>query len=99
ALSVLASLGLEAVLQLRKEQPPNRRKVVAIAVLGLVLGAGFLAVMVYWQMHPQSLENWIRLKLEPSLAAKKDFPQIASQLLASVRSTRSEERRVGKGSN
>ncbi len=87
ALSVLTSLGLEAVLQLRKEQPPNRRKIVSIAVVGLVLGAGFLAVMVYWQMNPQSLENWIRLKLGASLAAKKDFPQIVSQLLASVRST------------
>ncbi|PYU86229.1 MAG: hypothetical protein DMG08_30170, partial [Acidobacteria bacterium] len=87
ALSVLTSLGLEAVLQLQKDQPPSRRKIVSIAVVGLALGAGFLALMVYWQTHPQFLENWIGLKLGPTLAVKKDFPQIVSQLLASVRST------------
>jgi len=87
ALSVLTSLGLEAVLQFQKDQRSNRRKIVSIAVLGMLLGAGLLAVMVYWQTHPQSLETWIRSKLGPTLAAKKDFPQIVSQLLASVRWT------------
>src|SRR5439155_19910904 len=87
ALSVLASVGLEAVLQLQKDQPANRRKIVSIAVFGLALGAGFLAVMVYLHMHPQSLQNWIEMKLGPPLASKKDFPQIVSQVLASVRST------------
>ncbi len=81
--SILAALGLEAVMEAREDREfslaINRR-----CIAGAVLGACAIGLAFYWTNNRSQLETMVRAAVMPSLLETKNFPAIASSLSNSI---------------
>jgi hypothetical protein len=82
--SILASLGLEAVMNAKTDERPGSRMDRA-CMIGAVLGACLIGLALYWKIDRGPLESMIRAKTLPALAGTKNIPAIAAGLSNSIR--------------
>ncbi|PYV38950.1 MAG: hypothetical protein DMG09_10545 [Acidobacteria bacterium] len=87
ALAVLVSLGIEVAQKTEERSDRTRRSIMILAAAAAAVSVFGFAAWVYFQHHPGVLESWIRSKTDPNSARIKDYPAMASQLKASVRSS------------
>ena len=87
ALAVLVSLGIEVAQKTEERSDRTRRSMMILAAAAAAVSVFGFAAWVYFQHHPGVLESWIRSKTDPNSARIKDYPAMASQLTASVRSS------------
>ncbi len=85
ALSILASLGLEAVLS--RQSALHRRRLLSISLItpGLILGLAVLLLSVYVASNPPLVEKGLLPWIKLNSLASKDFKGILTQLSQSIR--------------
>ena len=87
AISVLVALGLEVLLT-RLERREGRRNLVplvTVGLAGLIVGCSLAGAGLYYGWHPQRLVDFAGSKVLPDFQRAKDFPGIAGQLAASMK--------------
>ncbi len=84
AVSLLCSLGLEALLQRQENARREKRRIVGTGIFGILIALVFLAFYVFWRAHPQHLEALIRMEIAPGLASSKNYPAILGGMLNSL---------------
>ncbi len=87
SLSIMASLGLEVVLQLDRLESRMRCWVMSAGMCGLALGLAFLGYCLAWPAHTLQLEHWVCSYFEPATLAGKHMPAILLQLEHSLLSS------------
>ena len=87
SLCVLCSLGAQEILQSEGGLGRKRKAIALLVLLGLLASIIALGIWLRFQSNPDSLETWIRTRVDPSIARVKDFHGITSRVLASVRSS------------
>jgi hypothetical protein len=87
AISLLTALGLEVLLTRFRDRSGWRRAipVVAVALIGVIVGLAALSVSLYCEWNPRQLIDFAGPRVLPELRRAKDFPGIARQLVASLR--------------
>ena len=84
SISMMAALGLEAVIAIDRLGSSARRGILAVGACGLMAGGVFLGYWKTWPSHSAQLERWIGTALAPVLSTTKNMPAISSSLERSV---------------
>ncbi len=83
-MSILAALGLEAIMNARTDKKLDAR-ISWVCIIGALLGASTIGLAFYWRVHPGPLESMIQAVTLPALVETKNFHAIAMGLSNSVR--------------
>jgi hypothetical protein len=83
AVCILASLGMEVALKAREASRPVQRKMIIIAICGILIAGAFLGGAAFYRLHPDSLGALISSAITPDDMADKDFTVIVNQLIRS----------------
>ncbi len=82
---IMASLGVEVLLDRRERPTVKRCRIIAIA--GLLLAGFFLFSSFYFKVRPLTLENWLRYEIGAQESTSKDFPGLIAHLRQSLLSS------------
>ncbi len=85
ALCILASLGVESLLE--RAQVRKRSEKIAVAAAALVLAGLGALFLVWFKIHPAALEQWLRASGDPAGNAVKDYDWIVSFLWRALLAT------------
>jgi hypothetical protein len=85
ALSILASLGLEALLTRGRDSRRGRFGLPAFVLFGLLVGGFLLCFSIYLSSHGSAVENVLRSWISPARLPNKNLKDITGQLVQSFR--------------